>query len=114
MSMAEHRGQPLPLEPLALKVLGDGVLAATLVNAFHLPEQAGIAAILLAVLLGFGASMAAALMLVRAGMRQLWEVTSVACLGAMAFLLALHGALFVAAIVATVGWVRWRRLSAAG
>ncbi|MFC7332861.1 hypothetical protein [Rhodocista pekingensis] len=103
-----------PIQPVALKILGDGVLAATIVRASDLPPDQGLWAMLLAFIIAVLASMAAGTMLVRRGQRELWDVTSVACLGAMAVLLFLNGALLVGLLMLWLAWYRWQRIEAGG
>ena len=97
-----------PYQPVALKLLGDAVLVATLLSAGSLPPESAVNAMVLGLVIGVFASSAAGMMLVRAGHRDLWEVTTVASLGAMAVLLVLHGALLVAGVLAALAWYRWR------
>lgn len=111
MSLNSHPdSRPFPLSPIALKILGDAVLAATLLRAGDLPADAQGQAVVLALLLGLGTSMAAGVMLVRAGQGLLWEITTVACLVAMTVLLALHGVLFFALMFGGIALWRWQQL----
>lgn len=108
------KGNRFPLNPVALKIAGDAILAATLLRASTLDMGAeGTAAVLLALLLGIGTSAISGMQLVRIGQRQLWDVTSLACMAAMAVLLTLHGALFFALVLGAFSVWRWRQLTSA-
>ena len=100
--------RPFPFHPVALKILGDAVLAATLLRVATLPPEQGLGAMLAALLIGIGASAAAGTMLVRSGRQQVWDVTSVACLAAMAVMLLLHGSLLLGLLLAAFALWRWR------
>lgn len=111
---SQNPAEPFPLQPVVLKILGDAVLAAALLRAGDLPAEQQVQAVVLALLLGMGASIAAGAMLVRAGHKGLWDITSLACLVAMAVLLTLHGVLFVALALGAIAVWRWKQLAAAG
>lgn len=103
-------GGPFPLQPVALKIAGDAILAASLLRAATLEPGQATAAVILALLVGVATSAIAGLELTRRGYRLLWDVTSVACLGAMAVMLALYGALFFALLLGIFAHWRWRRV----
>ncbi len=103
-------GTGFPFQPVALKILGDAVLVSTLIRAVDLPPETAVNAMILGLVIGVFASSASGLMLLRAGQRELWEVVTVASLGAMAVLLVLHGAVLVAAVLGALAWHRWRRV----
>ncbi|HYC02025.1 MAG TPA: hypothetical protein VED40_01955 [Azospirillaceae bacterium] len=107
---AEEARRPLPLEPVLMKVAGDALLAATLVNAMTLPDEVGVGPAMLVILLGLAASMTAGIIMMRTGHRFLWEVVSTASLGAMAALLAVNAAPIASLVVGAVAWYRWKRL----
>lgn len=106
----DDKGQRFPYHPVALKIAGDAILAASLLRASTLEPGQGTAAVILALVLGVATSAIAGMQLVRLGQRQLWEVTSVACLGAMGVMLTLHGELFFGILLGAFAYWRWRRL----
>jgi len=109
--MEPHRtSHPFPIQPVALKILGDGILAVTLLRAGQLPPDSALMAVLVAIALALGTSSLAGVMLVRQGERQLWDITAIACLIAMAVLLVLHGALLIAALLGMLAHWRWRQV----
>jgi len=101
----------IPLHPIALKIVGDGVLVATLLRAAEMPADAALEAVLLALAIAVGAGTVSGMMLVRAGHRALWDVTSLACMAAMAIVLAVHGSLIAAAVLGALSWFRWRQIA---
>ena len=107
---AEEARRPLPLEPVLMKVAGDALLAATIVNAMTLPDEVGVGPAMLVILLGLAASIAAGIIMMRTGHRFLWEVVSTASLGAMAVLLAVNAWPLTSLAIGALAWYRWKRL----
>jgi len=101
-----------PLQPVALRILGDAVLGATLLRVSSLPIETAVGALILAFALNFLTSGVAGATLVRAGRQDLWDITSVACLAAMGVLLLLNGSILFAAMLGVLAWSRWRRAAA--
>lgn len=113
MSVLDHQPPAgFPIQPVAMKILGDGVLAVTILRVSDLPPDQGVWALVLAFVTAVFASTASGTMLARMGQRELWEVTSVACLCAMAVLLFLDGALIVGGLMLWLAWYRWQRVLA--
>lgn len=106
-------GCGFPFQPVALKILGDGVLVSTLLGLSGLSPDAAATALLLGLIFGVFASSAAGVMLIRSGHREYWDITTIASLGAMAVLLVLHGAILVAGLLSALAWFRWRRVEQA-
>ncbi|WP_162306056.1 hypothetical protein [Oleisolibacter albus] len=114
MSLSDHdHPASFPYQPVALKIIGDGILASALLRAADLPPDAQAEAVVLALLVGLAASAAAGGMLVRSGQRPLWDITSLSCLIAMAVLVLLHGSVLFAVLLAAFAWWRWQRLTTA-